>query len=187
MTKDSIWRIKRDMSDKTSQIKQAVEFQDFKDRRKTPRFDPSVIPFLETVYLVGGPEVKLVNISRGGALIESWERFSPGLSIMLKITTAETLYYLKGRVLRYDVSSIDDTVPHYYSAIAFEEDFTFLPERTDWLNTGFNGPLSAVSAHLLFTRTFLQQQRNPHVKFNLRYPNKCLEECMNKPHALGIP
>jgi hypothetical protein len=121
----------REMSDKTLQMKQPAEFQGFRDRRKTPRFDPSVIPFLEAVHLVGGPEVKLVNISRGGALIESQERLSPGLSIMLKIATAETVYLLKGCILRYDVSSIDDTVPHYYSAIAFDEDFTILPQKVD--------------------------------------------------------
>lgn len=110
----------------TSQMKQPVEYQSITEQRKTPRFDPSVIPFLETVHLVGGPVVKLIYISRDEALIESQERLSPGSNITLKIATAETVYFLKGRVLRYDISSIDETVPRYYSAIAFDEDFTFL-------------------------------------------------------------
>ncbi len=101
------------------------------ENRKAPRFGASAIPSLQSVSQVVGPEVKLINISRAGALIESQEPLSKGSSICLKLVTAKNVYLLKGRILRYNVSSVKGNMLQYQSAIVFDEDFTILPSNTE--------------------------------------------------------
>ena len=105
--------------------------QNDKNRRKAPRFDASAIPSLKSVSKVEGPEVKLINISRGGAPIESPESLSRGSSVCLRLAIAERVYHLNGLVLRCSVSPVKDNAPQYQSAIAFEEDFTMLPSNRE--------------------------------------------------------
>lgn len=114
------------MDSTNQQIRQPVEQKNIKDRRKSPRFDASAISSLKVVHQVGGPEVKLINISRGGALIESPMRVAPGSNLTLRLVTAETVYLLYGHVLRCYVSAIGQTF-QYQCSIIFDEDFTLLP------------------------------------------------------------
>jgi len=95
-------------------------------RRQAPRFDASAIPSLRSVYLDGGPRVKLINISRVGALIEIQERMLPGSRVTLKFVTAEMIHFVEGRIVRCSVDSIDK-VCSCQCAIAFDKDFTILP------------------------------------------------------------
>jgi len=114
------------MNNTNFQIRQPIEQKNFVDRRKSPRFDSSAIPFLKSVHQVEGPEIKLINISRTGALIETQERITPESDIFLRLVTAETVYILKGRILRCYVYKID-SVLKYQGAIAFDKDFMILP------------------------------------------------------------
>jgi len=77
--------------------------------------------------MVAGPEVKLINISRGGALIESEARLSPGANICLRLVTAESVYLLKGQVVRSRASILVGAALLYQSAVSFEEALTILP------------------------------------------------------------
>jgi hypothetical protein len=101
------------------------------DRRKAPRFDASAVPGFKNIIQVGGPELKLINISRCGALIESREPISSDESIALQIVIAEEAYIIKGRVVHHHLYSKNDDVIRYQSAIAFDEDFTVLPSSID--------------------------------------------------------
>ena len=49
----------------------------------------------------------------------------------MRLVTANRVFLLKGRVLRYYISSIENDVLKYQSAIAFDEDFTILPSYTE--------------------------------------------------------
>ena len=109
-----------------SQKRQPVELNKCFSRRKAPRFDSSAIPDQKKVHLVDGPDVKLINISRGGALVETQERITPGSQVSLRLVAAETVYRLNGRILRCYVYEIDKILT-YQCAIAFDEDFTLLP------------------------------------------------------------
>jgi len=100
------------------------------NRRKAPRFPPSAIPFLRSVKLVAGPEVKLVNVSRTGALIESEARLSPGSALCLRLVTAESVYLLKGKIVRSRAAGLVGSVLYYQSAVAFDEAFTVLPAES---------------------------------------------------------
>ena len=99
------------------------------NRRAVPRFDASALPALKSISRIGGPTVKLINISRRGALVESRERLAPRSSIPLRLTTEKDVYFIKGQIIR------SQTFPKigraFQSAIAFKEDFAILPASID--------------------------------------------------------
>jgi hypothetical protein len=106
-----------------------MDRQRIKNRRAAPRFDASAIPALKSISRIGGPTVKIINISRRGALLESRERLAPGSSIALRLTTEKDVYFIKGRITR------SQTYPRigraFQSAVAFREDFNILPASID--------------------------------------------------------
>ena len=112
---------------KDSGSKKRKNFQITDERRKAPRLDAESIPFLIGAYQVGGPEVKLINISRGGALIESREPLAKGSEICLQLVTAGKVYLIRGRILRYYISFIAGNALRYRSAIAFDKDLAIMP------------------------------------------------------------
>ena len=95
------------------------------DQRTTPRFDASAMPALKCISRVGGGKVKLINISRGGALIESRERISLGSSIAVRLTIDSGVHFIKGRIIRSRGFLKGGRV--FQSAITFREDFKILP------------------------------------------------------------
>jgi len=115
-----------EMNRTNSQRRQPEERENIVSHRKAPRFGASAIPSLKSIHQVEGPEIKLINISRGGTLIETQERMSPGSSVSLQLVTTETVYLLEGRVLRCYVNKIGKVLT-YQCAIAFDEEFTILP------------------------------------------------------------
>jgi len=114
------------MNNINSQDRQPKELNNTVNRRKTPRFMASAIPSLKSVHFGEGPEIKLINISTGGALIETQEPMSPGSSVSLRVVTTEAVHLLKGRILRCDTSTIGEGSV-FQCAITFNEDFTILP------------------------------------------------------------
>jgi hypothetical protein len=96
------------------------------NHRKTSRYDASAIPSLRNVHLGEGPEINLINISVGGALIETQERMLPGSAVSLKFVTTEKVYFIEGRIIRCNVVSIDKVIS-YQCAVVFNEDLTILP------------------------------------------------------------
>jgi hypothetical protein len=117
------------MSHTTLQMEHRLKGQQFGKCKPAPRFNASALPTLKGINRVGGPEVKLINISRSGALIESPEHMSPGSDISLRLVTAEAVYSIKGRITRCSTSSTNDRL--FQSGIAFDEDFTMLPPGTN--------------------------------------------------------
>ncbi len=101
------------------------------ERRKAPRFNAAAIPGLKYASRIGGQTVKLINISRGGALIESRERISTGAGIALRLTTEKDTHFIKGRILRCRTIPMRGRL--YQSAIAFREDLTIVPAGMNWI------------------------------------------------------
>ena len=117
------------MGEKGFAIMPHSEPKGFKERRKAPRFNASAIPNLKIINQFGGSGIKLINISRGGALIEGSERMHPGSRISLQLFMAKSVYPLKGRINRCGPSSTNNKV--FQSAIEFDEEFMLLPVSTD--------------------------------------------------------
>jgi len=106
---------------------------DFQERRRAPRFDVFfAMPTLKSIYRVDGRKVKLINMSRRGALISSHEKMAQGSSIVLRAVTAETVYMIKGRIARCDSSPGSDQM--FQAGIEFDKEFTFLPVSVELLS-----------------------------------------------------
>ncbi len=111
------------MSQSNLQMEQSLQRQKVGNRRTALRFDASAIPAFKSISQVGGPAVKLINISRRGALIEGREYMSPGSRIALQIITEEAANTVKGRIIRCWPESTKGQAS-YKLVIAFDEDFT---------------------------------------------------------------
>jgi hypothetical protein len=97
--------------------------------RTSPRFEASAMPKLKSISQVRGDKVKLLNISRRGALIEGPNRLSNGSTISLRLTTEKNVYFVKGRVVR---SRANPARPRFFqSGIAFKKDFEILPAGSE--------------------------------------------------------
>ena len=91
-----------------------------------PRFLPTEFASVKGLRLAAGPEVTLVNASRGGMLIESQCPLAPNESLLLRLVTREAAYLLKGRVLRSRVHSLAANAVLYRIAVVFDEEFSEL-------------------------------------------------------------
>jgi len=107
--------------------------------RNTPRFDASAMPSLKCISQVRGDKVKLINISRRGALIEGHNRLSAGSTISLRLTTEKSVYFVKGQVVRSRANPIRPRI--FQSGIAFHEDFEILPSGSEKNPESFIGAM----------------------------------------------
>ena len=100
------------------------------DRRASPRLPPEAFPSLKGTFLSSGASVEFINISSGGALVESEERLAPNTKIRLKITSTEGTFMLQGRILRSTISQLKGT-PRYRCGIAFDDKFPLQAEDSN--------------------------------------------------------
>ena len=96
-------------------------------RRQWPRLNPANIPFLKGITLNQGNEAQVVDISRGGALIETDVRLRPQMKIVFKVITTQGTFRITGSVLRSSIKSLHGT-PVYQSAIVFENPLTMMDD-----------------------------------------------------------
>ena len=97
------------------------------NRRQYLRLKPAAVPFLKSVAFNQGFEAQVVNISRGGILLETDVRLRPQMKIFLKLVTTEGVIKMEGQIIRSSISSLNG-VPRYQSAIAFEHPFHMLDD-----------------------------------------------------------
>jgi len=87
--------------------------------RQWPRFNISEIPSIKDSSLNSGARIKIVNMSRGGALLQTRKHIARGTEINLILSTAEGTVPLTGLVLRSNISSLKG-IPQYHAAVAFD-------------------------------------------------------------------
>lgn len=89
------------------------------ERRRWPRIPTSALGNL-SASIVAGPAVKLINLSRGGALLEVGARFPLRSSIRLKLTPPDgEVIVAEGRVAWAKVAAIVNGQVNYRVAIVF--------------------------------------------------------------------
>ena len=125
------------LRNKISSRKQLWSRQSIVDCWRATRFNASAIRTLISLNIVRGPEAKLINISKRGALIESPEYISPASRISLRLVTAEEAYLIKGRIIRCSASSKKDNALKYQFGIVFDEDFASMPVLLMWTDSMF--------------------------------------------------
>ncbi|MDR1727767.1 MAG: hypothetical protein LBT74_07565 [Acidobacteriota bacterium] len=82
---------------------------------------------MKGITLNQGNEAHVVDISRGGALIETDVRLRPQMKIVFKVITTQGTFRITGSVLRSSIKSLQGT-PIYQSAIVFENPLTMLDD-----------------------------------------------------------
>lgn len=96
-------------------------------KRQWPRLSPSDVPSLKALTINQGTEAQVIDISRGGTLIETEVRLRPQMKIMLKVVTTKGVFKITGIVLRSSIKSLKG-IPIYQSAISFETPLTMLED-----------------------------------------------------------
>jgi CheY-like chemotaxis protein len=93
-----------------------------RDRRRARRRRSSELPSLWAVRLPGGSEVKVVDISNRGALLESAFKIAPGSTIDLQVLGEETNVVVPSRAVRSDVAAVDGFGVRYHIAATFSRE-----------------------------------------------------------------
>jgi hypothetical protein len=90
------------------------------DRRVHRRHPASDVSWLRTLRLKQGPEVKLVDISAGGALIDTRVQLKPGSEVTLQLTSGGQVVELLSEVIRCRLEAIDGSRALYRGACEFD-------------------------------------------------------------------
>jgi hypothetical protein len=93
------------------------------ERRASPRLPASAVPNLQA-KLVAGPDVRLIDVSRRGVLVETPTRLLPGSPVRMRFVVEDATLVLRGAVVRSTVRSVTDTGLLYWTAVAFGEDIS---------------------------------------------------------------
>jgi hypothetical protein len=89
--------------------------------RPSLRCQPSVAP--EGTGAPCGREARLLNVSRGGILLETASRLAPGAAILVKLVAADAVFLLRGRVCRTRQTLLRGADFRYESAVAFDDNY----------------------------------------------------------------
>ena len=95
----------------------------FHERRREVRYDAMKLPQL-SARLERGPAVRLLDISRRGALVESKMLLRPGQLVSLRFVTPDGEVTLTGCAVRTTVSALTETELGYRTGLSFGEDNT---------------------------------------------------------------
>jgi hypothetical protein len=88
------------------------------DRRRAPRVGPERTPWRSLALLRPGQEVMVVNLSRGGALVEASTRMTPGGRTELQLS-GSSRRCVRGCIDRCRVTQLEPL--RYQGAIVFDE------------------------------------------------------------------
>jgi hypothetical protein len=100
------------------------------DRRGTRRFDAVEEHGIVSACVGPGYRARLLDVSAGGALIETSHRLLPGTPVELRVNTGTDRASVRGRVLRCAVVRVRPTWVCYRGAIAFDRHLPwFVDER----------------------------------------------------------
>ena len=97
---------------------------------RAQRWDGRQLPWLNNMKLTWGPELRVLNISTSGLLVESGIRFTLGNREEFQIETDGQELIVRGRVVRSDVARVDRLGVKYIAAAVFDKPFDNLqPEN----------------------------------------------------------
>lgn len=91
------------------------------ERRSWPRSRCPPDRISHTACVRPGREVQVLDLSRGGALIEGHARLVPDAMVQLRLSGGGRALHLRGRVVRCYVSGLDGGIVSYRTGVAFEE------------------------------------------------------------------
>jgi hypothetical protein len=102
------------------------------DRRGMRRMEAVEEHRIVSASVRPGHRVRLIDVSAGGALIETSHRLLPGTSVELQVATGTDRASVRGRVVRCAVVRVRPTWVCYRGAIAFDRHLPwFIDERRE--------------------------------------------------------
>ena len=107
------------------------------ERRASPRLCAFTAEGLERARLRPGRIAHVIDLSPGGALIETDWRLLPGIRVELQIGEPAPLFHVAGRILRCHVSLLARERIRYRGALAFDELLPLWEVTTQWPNPRF--------------------------------------------------
>lgn len=90
------------------------------ERRQFVRVQPDAANAL-AARLASGAEVRLIDLSRGGAQFECDRRFLPNATVSLRLVTKDDVVVVSGRVVRSRIVRLSSGGLGYVVAVAFNE------------------------------------------------------------------
>ena len=115
--------------------------QPVKDRRRDPRFEWSSEEITRAT-LRPGCTVQIVDVSAGGALLQSGRPLRPGARVHFQIVTTVRAFSLVASVLRCEVWMLDSFQGvTYRGALQFEQRCDFLWEGETLIGSALPAPL----------------------------------------------
>jgi hypothetical protein len=109
------------------------------DRRRFPRKKPDECPWLIEARLRSGTEVRVIDISNGGALLEAGSQILPGARVELFLVAADQRWLVKGRIVRCHVSAIaPECGVRYRAALAFNDPVSILDDLSEKIPSTFS-------------------------------------------------
>jgi hypothetical protein len=106
------------------------------ERRASPRVPAFHISGMERARLRPGRMAHIVDVSSGGALIETDWRLLPGMRVELQLGEPVPLFRVAGRILRCHVALLDRERIRYRGALMFEEQLAFGEVATHGVGEG---------------------------------------------------
>lgn len=91
------------------------------ERRRDARQVGAALDWVRDLRLRPGLPASLVNLSAGGALIETSTRLRPGGRVSIRVTGAGGRWSVSGRIVRAWVAAIDLDAVRYRGALVFDE------------------------------------------------------------------
>ena len=110
--------------------------QGMSDRRLTRRHADSDAHEIVSTRVRPGHRAKLIDVSAGGALIETTHRLLPGSSIELHVETRSHRTNVRGRVLRCAIVLVRPSWVCYRGAIGFDRHLPWLLDDSDHARDG---------------------------------------------------
>jgi hypothetical protein len=96
-----------------------------RERRASPRVPGLAMAGIERARLRPGRTAHIVDLSAGGALIETDWRLLPGMRVEIQVGEPIPLFRVAGRILRCHVALLDRERIRYRGALVFEEQVPF--------------------------------------------------------------
>jgi PilZ domain len=103
------------------------------DRRRTPRHGCVEEHGIVSAKVRPGRDASIVDVSAGGALVETNHRLLPGTSVELQFETSAERATIRGRVLRCAVAGVRASSMCYRGAIGFDRSLPwFVPDGSGY-------------------------------------------------------
>lgn len=90
------------------------------DRRVWPRVPAAALRDISAL-LASGSNIRLIDLSRGGALFECGSRLLPGSTVAMRLVTPDGAFVVRGRVVRSRIVRLETGGLGYQAAISFNE------------------------------------------------------------------